>query len=457
MQRVVILVPRRAGIEDRDRLWEHARAWWERDYPDWQIVEGHHDVGPFNRGLAINRAAQEAGDWDVAVIIDSDVLCPDVSPVKAAVDMAYASNRMVLAYHERVHLTPRGTERVLSGYKGNWKAPGMVAKILTDACSSCVVVSRKLWDTVGGFDERFVGWGWEDVAFRVACETLSEGPMVTVASTIWHLHHRTSHENNARERTFQANKERGERYRAALGDPVAVRALIDEPLEAFISTTPDPSAFQLGPTLIPRILHRTVPEISEQSDQWWEHWRQLLPGWELKTHRDPLDPGLWPETSDLWPLCKNGAQKAGLIRLEALWRDGGVYVDSDVEPYRSLEPLLNNRGFAAWEDAKVVPDAVLGAEPAHPAVGLMLAKARWALENGQDAWHSGPGVTTAVLPGRPDWLLLPPGAFFPYHYKEPNRRTEPHMDMQPWCFAAHHWAGSWLTPKQKMEQRRARR
>src|SRR5690606_19679565 len=100
--------------------------------------------------------------------------------------------------------------------------------------------------------------------------------------------------------------------------------------------------------------------------------------------------------------CQNGAQKAGLIRLEALVRDGGVYVDSDCEPFQTLEPFLRCEAFAGWEDDKVVPDAVLGARKGHPAFKLMLQKARASIEGGGDAWLSGPGVSTEVLPGRPD-------------------------------------------------------
>ena len=445
--RTVVLVPRRAGIEDRDRLWAFAKAWWEADFPDWTIVEGVHEFGPFNRSAAINDAADKAGDWDVAVIIDADVLA-DPKATREAVQIAHETNKMVLGYHERIHLTPRGTERIVTGYRGNWRGPGFIAKTFPDACSSLVCVSRKLFESVNGFDERFSGWGWEDIAFRIACETISGEEMVIVKSSLWHLHHRTSHENNRREVTFQANKIRGNRYIAAHWDPVAVRALLDE-------TVIDIGPVELGPSRIPRILHRTVPAaVNAQAEAWWAHWQQLLPGWELMTHRDPLDPAEWPETSDLWKLCKNGAQLAGLIRLEALWRWGGIYVDSDVEPYRSLEPLVQCQAFAAWEDRNVVPDAVLGAEPNHPAVKLMLTKARLVIEAGGDAWTSGPGVTTSTLPGRSDWLLFPPGSFFPYSYKEKHLRFEDHMEDQPWCFCVHHWEGSWLTPKQKAQQAR---
>lgn len=446
--RVAILVPRRAGIEDRDRLWRFCGRWWENDYPDWQIVEGHHDVGPFNRSKAINIAAATADEWDAAVIIDSDVLC-EPNAIRAAVDLALSTNRIVLGYDRRMQLSAHGTERILGGFRGNWLSPGMVTKVLTNACSSAVVVGRKLWDEVGGFDERFVGWGWEDVAFRVTAETYSGEEMVQISAACWHLHHRTSHENNVRERTFQANKARGDAFVAARFNRPAIEALLaPDEFHQF-----DPPANEPGPTRIPRILHRTVPAVVDQTaEDWWEHFRQLHPGWEMMTHRDPLDPAEWPETADLWPSCKNGAQLAGLIRLEALWRFGGVYVDSDVEPYRSFEPLLHSPGFAAWEDSKVVPDAVLGAEPGHPAVQIMLWRARQSIEAGEDAWRSGPGVTTAVLPGRDDWLLMPPGSFYPYHYNERNRRNIDHMTEQPWCFAAHHWAGSWLTPEQLRAQ-----
>jgi hypothetical protein len=160
------------------------------------------------------------------------------------------------------------------------------------------------------------------------------------------------------------------------------------------------------------------------------------------THRDPLNPDEWPLTAPSWPKCTTGAQLAGLIRLEALYRFGGVYVDSDCEPYRSLEPLLPLRAFAAWEDAKVVPDAVLGAEPEHPAIRACLDLALRKLKAG--AWASGPGVTTAILPRRSDVTVLPPGVFYPYHYNEKQRRGEDHAKAQPWAFLAHHWAGSWL-------------
>jgi hypothetical protein len=312
-------------------------------------------------------------------------------------------------------------------------------------------VSRSLWGRVGGFDPLFSGWGYEDIGFKIACETLSGKPMVKLSAAMFHLWHTTSHENNPREATYQANVARNERYQAANGDPVAVQALLDE---AAGRTVVEP--VEMAPTRIPRILHRTVPAATtDQVEHWWIHHQQLHPGWECRTYREPIDPADWPLTGDLWDRCANGAQKAGLIRLEALVTHGGVYVDSDVEPVRSYEPLLHCSAFAAWEDETTVPDAVLGAEAGHPAFVAALEKARAVIQGGGDAWHSGPGVTTEVLPGRPDVLVLPPGAFYPHHYLQKNQTA---AGEGPWVFARHHWAGSWLSPEHRRSiERRQRR
>lgn len=199
--------------------------------------------------------------------------------------------------------------------------------------------------------------------------------------------------------------------------------------------------------VIPPVLHRTIPAIvSRTVEDYWTAFQEMHPGWVFKTWQEPLDPAVLPITSPLWDRCANGAQKAGLVRLELLVSYGGVYVDSDVEPVRSFRPLLETRAFAAWEDSNCIPDAVLGADKGHAAMRLALRAAMMGVERGEDAWHTGPGVTTAIFPGRDDMLVLPPGAFYPYHYLQ--KRT-PDVNDGPWVFARHHWAGSWLTPAQR--------
>lgn len=202
--------------------------------------------------------------------------------------------------------------------------------------------------------------------------------------------------------------------------------------------------------MIPARLIRTVPEqTSGQVEDWWRQACDLHPDWDHTTYRDPLDPAWFPLTSPYWHLCESGAQLAGLVRLEALWSAGGFYLDSDLELFRPLDHLRQCRMVGTWEDNDTVPDWFLAAEPHHPAVKLCLDLAIVRIQSddpawrtGRGAWSTGPGVTTTVLPGRDDVLLLAPAVLAPYHYTEKHRAAEPHHT-NPICLGAHRWAHSW--------------
>lgn len=441
--KVVVLVPRRADNGWRDRLWAHCRHLWELRHPGWPIVEGVAPDGLFNRSAAINTAAAAAGDWDVAVIADSDVIVSPVG-VELAVDLADQVGGLVTSHDERVMLNRWATSKVLDGYIGSWDTQNMVDHVWTEpkeTASCCIAVPRRLWDAVNGFDPGFVGWGHEDWAFRAACETLSGLPVLRVSTRLYHLWHEVQPTAPASSPTRALNEQRWLKYAAASGNPFEMSLLTG----AMASDDNEDE-------MIPRILHRTIPgAVDPIVDTFWDGFRELHPDWELRSWDEPLNPADFPLTSDLWDLCANGAQKAGLVRLELLVTYGGVYVDSDVEALRPLDPLLRCGAFAGWEDNRHIPDAVLGATPGHPAFVEMLQRARRFVSHKADAWTSGPGVTTGLLPGRDDVLLLPPGSLYPYHYTEKARAGENFRETQPWAFVVHHWHGSWLTPAEKQQ------
>lgn len=205
---------------------------------------------------------------------------------------------------------------------------------------------------------------------------------------------------------------------------------------------------------IPKILFRTVPEITDDlTEAWWEESCRLTPGWQHITYRDPQNPDAFPISTAFYDKCGSGAQFAGLLRLEALAHHGGVYIDSDVMLWAPIDALLQLHGFAAWEDQNTIPDAILGFELGHPAVPVMLEEALTRLSDG--AWESGPGVTTRNLQGRDDVLLLPPQSFYPFHWNTAakrrhdittptGRRNYEHLrQASPFTFGAHHWRHSW--------------
>jgi hypothetical protein len=220
--RVVVLVPRRSDGGWRDSVWRWLQALWSERFPEWQVVEGHDSgVGFFSRCDALNEAARDAGDWDVAVIADADSI---TSPWQsaAAVGWAASTGRLTYASDEFLYLSRERTEAILSGYGGEWETG--VEWTLRDTQSSQLAVPRALWDEVRGFDGGFTGWGFEDVAFAAACETMA-GAAHRVPGPVWHLWHPPSTDPQD---VRLANRDRLDLYLAAQGDRTAMRALLDE-------------------------------------------------------------------------------------------------------------------------------------------------------------------------------------------------------------------------------------
>lgn len=168
--RTVVLVPRREHPE-RDLLWEWCKARWQRILPDYPIYEGHHNDGPFNRAAALNTAARLAGQWDLAIVIDADIFIR-ASQVKKAVATAAKTGHVTWAHRRWRGIRDDWTGRIVRD--GRDFGPEidredmdvLVERTNPISWSCCIVIPRAVWDDMGGFDERFRGWGFEDMAFQ---------------------------------------------------------------------------------------------------------------------------------------------------------------------------------------------------------------------------------------------------------------------------------------------------
>lgn len=177
--RVVILVPWRTDDGPRAKVWTVCRKRWEALFPDWPIYEGVSPEGPFNRSAAINHAAAQAGQWDVALVIDADVMLPQGN-VQKAVALSGKTGKVVWAHRRWRGMSEEATERLTRNDpayeeaalgEGGITTPEFTAdidllieKTTPFSWSCCMAIRRDGWDRLGGFDERFAGWGFEDGA-----------------------------------------------------------------------------------------------------------------------------------------------------------------------------------------------------------------------------------------------------------------------------------------------------
>ena len=76
--------------------------------------------------------------------------------------------------------------------------------------------------------------------------------------------------------------------------------------------------------------------------EYFQGWKTLMPEWDLRlwTNEDIHSTEFSEDYQRLIDSARQGAQKADIMRYYILWKHGGIYMDADVEPHRSLEPLL---------------------------------------------------------------------------------------------------------------------
>jgi hypothetical protein len=194
--------------------------------------------------------------------------------------------------------------------------------------------------------------------------------------------------------------------------------------------------------VIPRIIHRTLPaQPKAEVDAIWQTVVRHTNGWDRRTYQSPRDPNDWPITGHAFGKCVDRAMESNLVRFEALWNHGGVYLDSDVSLVRPLDSLLGAGMLIGMEDEEWLGTAVVAAVPRHPAVRVALdAMVAHVLSGGPRS--TCPRVVTPLLKSRDDVTVLPRKAFYPVAFGQRDPRWDWSADEQ--VFAVHHWHNSWM-------------
>lgn len=128
-------------------------------------------------------------------------------------------------------------------------------------------------------------------------------------------------------------------------------------------------------TTIPKVIHycwfggKPMPaNVKKFVDSWYE----ALPGYEIKC---------WNESNfpiEKYPFAKE-AQKnkkwafmADVARLHALYYEGGIYLDTDVEVVKNFDEFLDKNAFTSYESLNLIAMAAIGSKKYNPWISSML-------------------------------------------------------------------------------------
>lgn len=91
-----------------------------------------------------------------------------------------------------------------------------------------------------------------------------------------------------------------------------------------------------------------------------ESWKKHCPGYKIvEWNESNFDINCNPYVKEAYE-AKKWAFVTDYVRLFAIVNEGGIYMDTDVEVLKPLDPFLVEEGFSGFEDQKNVPTGIMG-------------------------------------------------------------------------------------------------
>lgn len=184
-------------------------------------------------------------------------------------------------------------------------------------------------------------------------------------------------------------------------------------------------------------------------------WKKYCPEWRIKEWNEENIPfRLFPYLEEAFR-NKKFSNVSNFIRLYAIYNNGGIYLDADVELIKNLDVFLGESCFFSFEpeSSLSVNDAIMGAGKCHPFIKEMIEELLLRFTGVEESDLSGPGLTTDLLlrkgldKHQADDATVRIGdiAIFPKQYFHPYRWDEQFTPecVKPDTFGVHRYAHNW--------------
>lgn len=212
---------------------------------------------------------------------------------------------------------------------------------------------------------------------------------------------------------------------------------------------------------IPKVIHYcwlSGEEFPELIQKCIDSWKRKLPDYEIKCwNTENFDVNICQYTREAFQ-AKKYAFVSDYVRLYALYQDGGIYLDSDIEVLKSFDELLENKAFTGFEkNDGTVAAWIFGSVKENPIFKDFLdyyQNRPFILKNGEYDLTPNPIPITDIcvkhgllLNGKKQRLdhitVYPKDYFCPY-----NRATE-ELNITENSYTIHYFNGAWISEGKK--------
>jgi len=216
---------------------------------------------------------------------------------------------------------------------------------------------------------------------------------------------------------------------------------------------------------IPRVIHycwfggKEKPDIVKRCIQSWE---LHLQGYEIfEWNEDSFDIKSNTYIRQAYEAGKF-AFVSDYVRVHALYHYGGIYMDTDVEVFKSFDDLLHHASFWGFEQENYIATSTIGAAKGNKLIQRFLESYEsksFVREDGTFDDLTNVAIVTRMLvelglqQNGQYQELEGIGVFYPQTYFSPYDYINCRKFMTEHTYAMHHFHKSWLSPKARLKSK----
>jgi len=231
-----------------------------------------------------------------------------------------------------------------------------------------------------------------------------------------------------------------------------------------------PSGWRMNPEMkIPKVIHYTWfsgEPIPDNLLACMDSWKRFCPDYEIvEWNSGNYDLTVNPYVREAVE-NKRWGFAGDYVRLDAIYRYGGIYLDLDVELIKNIDELLYNSAYCGYETYRNINlGSGFGAIKGHPLIKTLrdaYNDLHFINEDGTMNLTPSPVHQSGVLDEHGlrcngEFQIIQDMAIYPVEYFAPKSLFSGRALTSPNTYSIHHFAGSWLTEEEWVPVNRKRK